>query len=95
MAKEKKPIKTKLTKTTAPGTDNQTDSQPKTRAGKIHPKSYKLTDADVRRLDKLVRDVGAVASFKVKEVNVIKGLIFLGAKMKNKERIANAYKESL
>lgn len=99
MAKERKPIKTKLTTTAAPGTDTQTksndDSQAKTMAGRIHPKSYKLTASDVRRLDKLVRDVGAVASFKVKEVNVIKGLIFLGSKMKNKERIANAYKESL
>lgn len=95
MPKDKKPIKTKLSKAAAPGTESQTARQPKTRAEGIHPKSYKLSDSDVRRLDQLVRDVGEVASFKVKEVNVIKGLIFLGSKMKNKERIANAFKESL
>lgn len=92
---EKKPIKTKLSKTTAPGTESKSDTQKRTMAWKIHPKSYKFTAEDVRRLDQLLRDVNKVSGFKVKEVNIIKGLIFLGSKMKNKERIINAYKESL
>lgn len=98
MAKERKPIKTNLTKTAAPVTDIQTKSNDDSQAkitGRIHPKSYKLTAADVRRLDQLLRDVNKISGFKVKEVNIIKGLIFLGSQMKNKERIINAYKQSL
>jgi len=93
----KKPIKTKLSKTATPETKEKKEPVKASPLAdnKLYPKSYKLTAADVRRLDEIVRDVNAVSTFKVKEINVIKGMIFLASKMKNKERIAKAYKDSL
>lgn len=93
----KKPIKmkTKLQPASAPG-EAASAASGKTKAKKKYvSKTYKLTEEDAQRLDQLVKDMNEVSNFKIKEVTAIKGLIFIGHKMKNKERISKAYKDSL
>jgi len=86
--------KTKLNLDTQPGTVEEIPSQSINSEKELRPKSYKLRGVDIDRLKWIVKEVNKVSKFKMRETDVIKGLIFLGTKMK-KEKIIQAYKDAL
>ena len=86
--------KTKLNPDTQPGTDEKIPSQSINSEKELRPKSYKLRGLDIDRLKGIVKEVNKESKFKMRETDVIKGLIFFGTKMKI-GKIIQAYKDAL
>lgn len=98
MAKKPLKIKTKLSKDSAPGTNQENAGKAEVTSSRISKKlflkNYRLRGLDIQRLEGIVKSVNDLSTSRMTETDVIKSLIYLGSKSK-KERIIKAYKDSL
>jgi hypothetical protein len=93
MAKKPIKLKTKLSKDSAPE-PGKTESPVPPAAVQEMPTSFRLTQADLEKLDSMVNYVDKSTTAKVTRTSIIKALILMGSKFK-KDRIVKAFKDYL
>jgi hypothetical protein len=95
MAKKPINLKTKLSKDSVPPETGKSESlAPPFTTVQDTPTSFRLTQADLKKLDEMVNYVNKSTAAKITRTSIIKALISMGSKIK-KDRIVRAFKESL